>query len=63
MDNNVWALQAYKSSDRLDAASRLWHSEPNSDPAARLVIEANPFHSSYDIAQIGKRDHERHRLQ
>jgi len=33
------ARQAYKSSDRLDAASRLWHSEPNSDPAARLVIE------------------------
>ena len=39
MDNNVRALQAYKSSDRLDASLRLRLSEPNLDPAAWFVVE------------------------
>jgi hypothetical protein len=37
--DNMRALQAYKSSDRLDAALRLRLTEPNPDPAARLIIE------------------------
>ena len=39
MDDNVRALQAYKSSDRLDASLRLRLSEPNPDPAACIIVE------------------------
>ena len=39
MDDDMRALQAYKSSDRLDAALRLRLSEPNPDPAAHLIFE------------------------
>jgi hypothetical protein len=37
------ALQAYKSSDRLDLALRFQRAEPNPNPAARIIIqEADP---------------------
>jgi len=39
MDDNVRALQAYKSSDRLDASLRLRLSEPNPDPAACIMAQ------------------------
>jgi hypothetical protein len=43
MDDNMSALQAYKSSDRLDLASRFRRAEPNPNPAARIIIqEADP---------------------
>jgi hypothetical protein len=43
MDDNVRALQAYKSSDRLGASLRLRLAEPNPDHTAWLVVEeGNP---------------------
>src|SRR5664280_3857491 len=64
MDDNMSALQAYKSSDRLDLASRFRRAEPNPNPAARIIIqEVDPGlfegcldpHQGRDVAHSSRR--------